>query len=102
MSDNLYDVLLPHAPDRASAPVLLTDTGETWTRGRIEALAGRIAALLHLSGVKPGDRVAAQVEKSAAAVCLYLACLKAGAVYLPLNTAYWSAPLSVDRLRRGV
>ena len=88
MTDNLYDLLLPTAPERTSAPVLLTETDETWTRGRIETLTGRIAALLLETGVRPGDRVAAQVEKSAAAVCLYLACLKAGAVYLPLNTAY--------------
>ena len=39
-------------------------------------------------GVKPGDRVAAQVEKSAEALMLYLGSLRAGAVYLPLNTAY--------------
>ena len=44
--------------------------------------------LLQAEGVAPGDRVAVQVEKSAENVFLYLACLKAGAVYLPLNTAY--------------
>ena len=44
-------------------------------------------------GVKPGDRVAVQVEKSAEAIVLYLACLRAGAVYLPLNTAYTLAEL---------
>ncbi|MDE2579842.1 MAG: malonyl-CoA synthase, partial [Hyphomicrobiales bacterium] len=42
-------------------------------------------------GVKPGDRVAAQVEKSLAAVMLYLGCVRAGAVFLPLNTAYTPA-----------
>ena len=39
-------------------------------------------------GVKPGDRVAAQTEKSVTALVLYLAAVRAGAVYLPLNTAY--------------
>ena len=39
-------------------------------------------------GVKPGDRVAAQTEKSVPALVLYLATVRAGAVYLPLNTAY--------------
>src|SRR5262249_45328461 len=39
-------------------------------------------------GVKVGDRVAAQTEKSVAALVLYLATVRAGAVYLPLNTAY--------------
>ena len=88
MSDNLYEALLPHVPERASTSVLVTDDGEIWTRERVEVLSGRIAALLSQVGVRPGDRVAVQVEKSAAAVCLYLGCLKAGAVYLPLNTAY--------------
>ncbi|MFL6840495.1 MAG: malonate--CoA ligase, partial [Bradyrhizobium sp.] len=39
-------------------------------------------------GVKPGDRVAAQTEKSVSGLALYLAAVRAGAVYLPLNTAY--------------
>ena len=45
-------------------------------------------------GVVPGDRVAVQVEKTPEALVLYLACLRAGAVYLPLNTAYTLAELA--------
>jgi malonyl-CoA/methylmalonyl-CoA synthetase len=45
-------------------------------------------------GVAPGDRVAVQVEKSPEAFLLYLACLRAGAVFVPLNTAYTPAELS--------
>ena len=41
--------------------------------------------------MKPGDRVAAQVEKSTEALFLYLGCVRAGAVFLPLNTAYTPA-----------
>ena len=48
----------------------------------------RGAAALAGVGVRPGDRVLVQVEKSPAAVALYLACLKSGAVYAPINTAY--------------
>jgi malonyl-CoA/methylmalonyl-CoA synthetase len=51
-------------------------------------LSGRLANALIARGAKPGDRVAVQVEKSPEAIMLYLACLRAGAVYLPLNTAY--------------
>src|SRR5437660_4481749 len=47
-----------------------------------------MANVLVSRGVKPGDRVAAQTEKSVPALVLYLAPLRAGAVYLPLNTAY--------------
>ena len=51
-------------------------------------LAGQIANVLKDKGVRPLDRVAVQVEKSAEALILYLACLRIGAIYLPLNTAY--------------
>ena len=47
-----------------------------------------MARVLVASGVKPGDRVAAQAEKSVPALVLYLAAVRSGAVYLPLNTAY--------------
>ena len=49
---------------------------------------------------KPGDRVAVQVEKSLEALLLYLACLRAGAVFLPLNTAYTPAELDYFPRRR--
>ena len=52
------------------------------------AQSGRVASVLVSRGVKPGDRVAAQTEKSVEALVLYLATVRAGAVYLPLNTAY--------------
>jgi len=58
------------------------------TYGDTLALSARLAALLVARGVKPGDRVAVQVEKSWTAFALYLATVRAGAVYLPLNTAY--------------
>jgi len=57
------------------------------------ALSGRLAAALVDLGVRPGDRVAAQVDKSAEALMLYLACVRAGAVYLPLNTGYTLAEM---------
>jgi malonyl-CoA/methylmalonyl-CoA synthetase len=54
---------------------------------------GRMANALLALGVKPGDRVTVQVEKSIANVTLYLATLKIGAIYNPLNTAYTAAEL---------
>jgi malonyl-CoA/methylmalonyl-CoA synthetase len=80
----------------------LTDTGrlaiEKADGARISyadliAQAGRVANILVARGVKPGDRVAAQTEKSVEALVLYLATVRAGAVYLPLNTAYTLAEL---------
>ena len=65
-----------------------THDGERITYGDLIALAGRIANALVERGVKVGDRVAAQTEKSVAGLVLYLATVRAGAVFLPLNTAY--------------
>lgn len=72
---------------------LRTDTGREWRYAEALELSGKIAQLLLSLGVRPGDRVAVQVEKSPEAVLLYLATLRAGAVYLPLNTAYTAAEL---------
>jgi malonyl-CoA/methylmalonyl-CoA synthetase len=55
---------------------------------------GRYAHVLAAHGAKKGDRVAVQVEKSAENIFLYLACLRAGLVYLPLNTGYTASELS--------
>ncbi len=70
-----------------------TADGARFTYADALARSGRIAHALAGAGLKPGDRVAVQVEKSAENVFLYLACLRAGAVYLPLNTAYTLAEL---------
>lgn len=56
-------------------------------------LTERFAAVLIEIGVSPGDRVAVQTDKSAETICLYLAALQVGAVYLPLNTAYTGAEI---------
>src|SRR3978361_897697 len=62
--------------------------GEHISYGDLIARAGQTANVLVARGVKPGDRVAAQTEKSVPGLVLYLAVVRAGAVYLPLNTAY--------------
>jgi malonyl-CoA/methylmalonyl-CoA synthetase len=53
-----------------------------------------VANLLRRLGAQPGDRIAAQVEKSLDAVTLYLGCLRAGCVFLPLNPAYQMGELA--------
>src|SRR3954471_21732690 len=72
-------------PERLAIETL---DGQRITYGDLIARAGQMANVLVARGVKPGDRVAAQTEKSVAALVLYLATVRAGAVYLPLNTAY--------------
>ncbi len=63
------------------------------TYAQARDLTERFAAVLTEIGVRPGDRVAVQTEKSAEAICLYLAVLQVGGVYLPLNTAYTGAEI---------
>lgn len=65
-----------------------TQDGAHISYGDLIARAGQMANVLAARGVRPGDRVAVQVEKSVANIVLYLATVRAGAVYLPLNTAY--------------
>lgn len=91
MSDNLYERLAGRFPSGPDAPCFLLPDGGTIGYGALVDTVGRIASLLIERGVQPGDRVAAQTEKSPEAVMLYLATLKAGAIYLPLNTAYTDA-----------
>jgi malonyl-CoA/methylmalonyl-CoA synthetase len=62
--------------------------GRNFTFLDIWALAGQMSSALAASGVRTGDRVAVQVEKSPEAITLFLACARLGAIYLPLNTAY--------------
>ena len=88
MNANLYSLLASHFPTAPNAPCMVLSDGRVWTYADIERASGRIANLIVSLGLKPGDRVAAQVEKSAEALVLYLAALRAGMVYLPLNPAY--------------
>jgi malonyl-CoA/methylmalonyl-CoA synthetase len=97
MSENLYDLLASRFPaDRGRAAFLLSD-GREISYDALETGAGRVAARLIAEGVRPGDRVALQAEKSAEGVMVYLGALKAGAVFLPLNAAY--TPAEVDYFR---
>ena len=85
---NLHARLEAHFPADRSATCLETPDGAVWTYADVEATSARYANLMRERGVTPGDRVAVQVEKSPRALILYLACLRAGAAYLPLNPAY--------------
>ena len=70
------------------------EDARTYTFGDILTASGRYATALASLGVGAGDRVAVQVEKSPEALLLYLATVRAGAVFLPLNTAYTPAEVS--------
>lgn len=88
MNGNLYALIETTLRAQSDALALESDGGETLTRGALDRQAARYANFLLSRGLTRGDRIAVQVEKSAQALCLYLGCLRAGLVYLPLNTAY--------------
>src|SRR5947209_5994926 len=93
MSAHLYDALTARFPKR-DKQFLTTPQGRTVSYRELEEGSARIACALRDFGVEPGDRVAVQVEKSPEGVLLYLACLRSGAVFLPLNTAYTPAEVA--------
>lgn len=84
--ETLGDLFGERRPDDG-APLLVTDD-RVVTYGDADARSGQWANLLVERGVRPGDRVAVQVEKSVEAVCLYLACVRGGFVFVPMNPAY--------------
>ena len=94
MNANLYALLRSHFPEDAGQPCLLVPGGPVIHYDQLDATAARFAHVLVDAGGRPGERVAVQVEKSWQALALYLACLRAGLIYLPLNTAYQKSELA--------
>ncbi len=92
MTNHLFDGLM-RDNQRGDRTCLIQADGTTLSYEDVASGTARYAAALVAAGVKPGDRVAAQVEKSVEALLLYLGCVRAGAVFLPLNTAYMPAEL---------
>jgi malonyl-CoA/methylmalonyl-CoA synthetase len=84
---NIFDRIAAAITEPAR-PFLVTPSGQTITYGDLDGLTAHYANALVAAGVAVGDRVAVQVEKSPEALILYLATVRAGAVFLPLNTAY--------------
>ena len=85
---NLYSLFSANFSNAPGAVFLEMPDGRRLHYADVPELTGRMLSLLQQYGVEKGDRVVVQVEKSIEAVGLYLACLRAGAIYIPLNTAY--------------
>ena len=88
MSGNFFADLHEVFVDNATRPCFIFAEGGGWSFADLEERIGDTCGALLRAGVRPGNRIVAQVEKSPEAVVLYLASLRVGAVYVPLNTAY--------------
>ncbi|MFT3977313.1 MAG: malonyl-CoA synthase [Sphingomonas bacterium] len=91
MSENLFTLLAARFPQDLSTIFIERADGGGISYADLLDSSARLANTLVALGVTPGDRVAVQVDKTPESVMLYLACLRAGAVYLPLNPAYTAA-----------
>jgi malonyl-CoA/methylmalonyl-CoA synthetase len=88
MTNHLFQKIRNAAEGRESQLFLETPSGLALLYADMIALSGRYAKAFQVLGLKPGDRLAAQVEKSPQALMLYLGAIRAGAIVLPLNSAY--------------
>ncbi len=87
MMNPLFDTLFAPLAQRTGVVLHLTD-GSTLTGQALHTLIAQTMAGLVGAGLRPGDRLAVQVDKSPQALALYGAAVGIGAVFLPLNTAY--------------
>jgi malonyl-CoA/methylmalonyl-CoA synthetase len=92
-SHNLFSVLRAAFPTDGTATAVETDEGLRYSWSDLDRATAMMANLLQSLDLPEGSRVAVQVEKSVEAMMLYLATLRAGYVFLPLNTAYQSAEI---------
>ena len=90
---NLFSALRAAFPAHLNQVAIETDHGLHYSWQDLERATAMMANLLTSLNLPRGARVAVQVEKSVEAVMLYLATLRAGYVFLPLNTAYQSAEI---------
>jgi len=91
---NVYAAFEHSFAINAARSALQIEDGNSCTYSKLDSETARCASALSSFGLRRGDRVAVQVEKSPQALFLYLACLRAGLVYVPLNTAYQPAELA--------
>jgi len=92
-NENLFAALRAAFPEDLDQPAVETDNGLVYSWRDIDRGTAMIANLLRSLDLPAGSRIAVQVEKSVEAMMLYLATLRAGFVFLPLNTAYQSGEI---------
>jgi acyl-CoA synthetase (AMP-forming)/AMP-acid ligase II len=92
-NQNLFVALRDAFPADLDRTAVETDDGLRYSWRDLDRATAMLANLLDSLDLPPASRIAVQVEKSVEAMVLYLATLRAGHVFLPLNTAYQSAEI---------
>src|SRR4030095_6691533 len=92
-NQNLFAALRAAFPQDLESAAVETDDGLVYSWRDLDRATAMIANLLRSLSLPEGSRIAVQVEKSVEGMMLYLATLRAGYVFLPLNTAYQSAEI---------
>lgn len=92
-NQNLFVALRDAFPADLDRTAVETDNGLSYSWRDLDRATAMMANLLDSLDLPPASRIAVQVEKSVEAMVLYLATLRAGHVFLPLNTAYQSAEI---------
>ncbi len=87
MSNPLYDSLFASYTGNKTTFIIDSFNDEDVSYDDFLKLSAQCANAIVAQGLQPGERLAAQIDKSVATLVLYAACVQAGIVYLPLNTA---------------
>ena len=93
-NQNLFAALRAAFPADLDTVAIETDNGLNYSWRDLDRATAMLANLLRSLGLPDGARIAVQVDKSVEALMLYLATLRAGYIFLPLNTAYQSAEMA--------
>ena len=93
MGNPLYEALFGRYKGQTTPFIQLPDNTVT-THTEFLELAAQYAHVFSDLGLRPGDRVAVQIEKSIQSIAIYAACTQGGLVFLPLNTAYTAKEIS--------
>jgi malonyl-CoA/methylmalonyl-CoA synthetase len=88
VSHNVFELFASRFSDHYHDPFLTTPGQPECTYADVDHRSAAMATVLAETGTEVGDRVIAQVDKSVDAIALYLACIRSGFIYVPLNMAY--------------
>ncbi len=91
MSQSVYATVAANMPEDRDQPLIEIPGGRSYSYSEMDRTTARFARFMLDCGLKPGDRVAVQVEKTPEALFVYLAATRAGLVFLPMNIAYTDA-----------